>query len=113
MKQYLYLFRGGDSGWTEESPEAMQQHMERWKEWMDSLASEGKLVGGQPLQKEGKVVAKSGKVITDGPFTEGKEVVGGYLIVNANDLEGATELSKGCPIYEFDGTTEVRELIPM
>ena len=113
MKEYLYLFRGGDAQMAQQSPEAMQAHMQKWRVWMEGLAKEGKLVAGQPLEKSGKVVAKSGKVITDGPFTEGKEVVGGYLIVKAKDLEGATELSKGCPIYEFDGTTEVRELLPM
>ncbi|MEQ9591413.1 MAG: YciI family protein [Cyclobacteriaceae bacterium] len=113
MKEYLFVFRGGRDQVAEESPEQMQIHMQKWSVWMEGLAKEGKLIGGQPLQKEGKVVAKGGKMITDGPFTEGKEVVGGYLIVKAKDIDGAVEISKGCPIYEFDGTTEVRELIPM
>lgn len=113
MKEYLYLFRGGDSRMAQESPEGMQTHMQKWKVWMDGLAKAGQLVAGQPLDKAGKVVAQRGNLITDGPFTEGKEVVGGYLIVKAKDFDQAVELSKGCPIYEFDGTTEVRELIPM
>lgn len=113
MKEYLYLFRGGDARMAQESPEGMQQHMQKWKDWMGGLAKAGQFVAGQPLDKDGKVVTQAGKVIMDGPFTEGKEVVAGYLIVKAKDLEQAVELSKGCPIYEFDGTTEVRELIPM
>jgi len=113
MKEYMYLFRGGDARRAQESPEEMQKHMQKWRVWMDGLAKAGQLVAGQPLDNEGKVVAKSGNLITDGPFTEGKEVVAGYLIVKAKDLAGAVELSKGCPIYEFDGTTEIRELLPM
>lgn len=113
MKEFMYLFRGGDTARAQQSPEAMQEHMQKWGAWMEGLAKSGKLVGGLPLNKEGKVVAKAGKVITDGPFTEGKEVVGGYLIVKAKDLDDATELSKGCPIYEHHGSTEVREIMPM
>ncbi|MEQ8425989.1 MAG: YciI family protein [Cyclobacteriaceae bacterium] len=113
MKDYMYLFRGGDAARAQESPETMQAHMQKWRVWMEGLAKAGKLVGGQPLNQDGKVVAKSGKVITDGPYAEGKEVVGGYLIVKAKDLNEATDLAKECPIYEHDGVTEIREIMPM
>lgn len=106
MKKYLYVFRGGDGGYADQSPEEMQAHMERWGEWMQKRQADG-----YPLQAEGKVVAKAGDLITDGPFTEGKEVVGGYVVLEANDLDHAVELSKDCPIFEFGGTTEVREII--
>ena len=52
-------------------------------------------------------------IITDGPFAEGKESVGGYLIIKANTLSEASELALGFPDFEFDGTVEVREIIPM
>lgn len=113
MKEYMYLFRGGDAARAQSSPEAMQAHMQKWRVWMEGLAKEGKLVAGLPLNQAGKVVAKAGQVITDGPYTEGKEVVGGYLIVKANSLDEAAEMSKGCPIYEHNGVTEVREIMPM
>lgn len=113
MKEFLYLFRGGDARRAQQSPEEMQAHMEKWGAWMQQLAEAGQLVSGLPLGAEGKVVEKAGEVITDGPFAEGSEVVGGYLIVKAKDLDEATELSKGCPIYEHEGCTEVRELLPM
>lgn len=106
MKQFLYVFRGGDGGFENQSPEEMQAHMERWGIWMQKISAEG-----YPLQQEGKVVANSGEVITDGPFTEGKEIVGGYVSLPANDLDHAVELSKECPIFEFGGTVEVREII--
>lgn len=113
MKEFMYLFRGGDGVRAQQSPEQMQEHMQKWGAWMQGLAESGNFVAGLPLQSEGAVVAQAGALITDGPFAEGKEVVGGYLIVKANDLEHAVELSKGCPIYEHEGTTEVREIMPM
>ena len=105
MKKYLYVFRGGEFP-EDMSPEEMQQQMAKWTIWMQEVQAEG-----YPLQAEGKVVEKAGEVITDGPFTEGKEMVGGYVVLSANDLEHAVEISKGCPIFEFGGTTEVREII--
>lgn len=113
MKQFLYLFRGGDGGYAEQSPEEMEAHMARWGEWMMQISQTDEPVPGLPLQAQGKVVADGGRIITDGPFTEGKEIVGGYVLVEANDLDHAVELSKGCPIFEFGGTVEVREAIQM
>ncbi len=113
MTKFLYLFRGGDAVRTQQSPEEMQAHMEIWKNWMGGLAGNGQLVDGLPLGKEGKVVVKSGATITDGPFAEGNEIVGGYLIVNAENMDAAVEISKGCPIYEHDGTVEVRQIMSM
>lgn len=113
MSDYLYLFRGGDARRAEQSPEQMQEHMQKWGSWMQNLAEQGKFVAGEPLKGEGKVVESAGEVITDGPFAEGKEIVGGYLIVKSDNLEGAVELSKGCPIFEHAGTVEVREISKM
>ena len=106
MKKYLYVFRGGDEGFENQSPEEMQSHMQRWGEWMAKVNAEG-----YPLQAEGKVVGKGGAIVTDGPFTEGKEIVGGYVVLEAENFDSAVELSKDCPIFEFGGTTEVREII--
>ena len=113
MSNFLYLFRGGDAGRVNQSPEEMQVHMSKWMTWMGQLKESGNLVDGLPLGKEGKVVEKAGEVVTDGPFAEGAEIVGGYLIVNASGLDQATELAKGCPIFEHDGNVEVREIMSM
>lgn len=113
MTKFLYLFRGGDAVRVQQSPEEMEVHMQKWGAWMNSLAEKGTLVDGLPLGASGKVVGTDGKTITDGPFAEGTEVVGGYLIVNAKDLEHATEISLGCPIFEHEGTLEVREIMSM
>ncbi|NND33607.1 MAG: hypothetical protein HKN76_13535 [Saprospiraceae bacterium] len=113
MSNFMFLFRGGDAQRVQQSPEEMQAHMQKWGVWMGGLKEKGKLIDGLPLGKEGKVVEKSGEVITNGPFAEGAEVVGGYLIVTADSIDEAVEISKGCPIFEHGGTTEVREIMSM
>ena len=108
MKEYLFLFRGGN---MPESPEESQAHMQRWMQWMGDLSNQGKFVGAQPLNKEGKQVKGNKKLVTDGPFMEGKEMVGGYLICKDVNYEEAVEISKGCPILAFDnGIVEIREI---
>src|SRR6187431_2489960 len=99
MKEYLLLFRGSD---MPQSPEESQAHMQRWMQWMGELGQQGKFVGAQPLTKEGKQVKGSKKAVTDGPFMEGKEMVGGYLICKADSFDEAVEISKGCPILEYE-----------
>lgn len=107
----MYLFRGGEN--PSNSPEAMQAHMQKWYQWMQSLSQDGTFVAGDPLQRTGKQVNGTKKTVTDGPFTESKEVVGGYLIVNARDIDHAVEISKGCPIFDVDGKLEVRPVQKM
>ena len=111
---YLYLFRGGADP-KRMSPEQMQQNMNKWFAWIDELRGKGKFKAGEPLGDEGKVLSgNKGHTVTDGPFVEGKEEVGGYLIVSAKDMKEAVELAKGCPIFDNQGTVEVRpvERIP-
>lgn len=80
---------------------------------MGELKKNGKLVDGLPLRSEGKRVKEGGNIVSDGPYAEGKEVVGGYLIVNAGGLDEAVALSSKCPIFEHDGEIEVREILDM
>jgi hypothetical protein len=112
MEKFIYLFRGGMP--ANLSPEDMQAQMQRWMKWMEGLGQKGTLVGGEPLQTTGKQVNGKKKVVTDGPFVEAKEMVGGYLVVNAKDINDAVEISKGCPIFEYDdGKVEVRPIQKM
>ena len=67
---------------------------------------------GEPLDRTGKVLTGKQKVITDGPY-EAKDLVGGYLVVAAENLDHATELAKGCPIFETNGIVEVRPVMKM
>jgi hypothetical protein len=108
MEKFMYLFRGGSDPGL--SPEAMQAHMQKWLIWMESLGKKGIFVAGEPLHSSGKQVNGKKKAVTDGPFVEAKEMVGGYLIVNANNIDEAVEISKGCPIFDMDGKLEVRQI---
>jgi len=112
MKEFLLLFRGGDAARVaqQQSPELWQAHMQKWMQWMQSLTEQGKFAGAQPLSPEGKVVSKGGNTVTDGPYAEGKEIVGGYLICKADNFDEAVTIAKGCPIFENDGIVEVREI---
>ena len=111
MANYLYLFRGGNMPAL--SPAEMEANMKKWAAWIGQLSSSGNFKSGEPLGQVGKVVRGTKKAVTDGPFGETKDVVGGYLIVTAPSLDAAVELSRGCPIFERDGSLEVREVQPM
>jgi hypothetical protein len=112
MASFMLIFRGGDS--HGDSPEQMQQHMQKWFAWFEGLTKAGVYQGqGAPLEASGKVVRGARKTVSDGPFAESKDLVGGYAIVEAKDLEAAVEIARGCPTYEKDGAVEVRPVRPM
>jgi hypothetical protein len=111
MSEFLLLFRGGDGRQNPQTPEQAQAHMQRWWEWMGALSEQDRMLGGEPLNRGGKTIAGTQMLMTDGPYLEGKEMVGGYLMLKAESLDEATEIAKGCPILEFeDGTVEVRPI---
>jgi hypothetical protein len=108
MSDFTFLYRGRD---TNASPEQMQKTMEKWRTWFKQLGEQGHLKDiGHPLEHSGKVVRGKQKSVTDGPFAEAKDVVGGFTLIQARDLEQAAELSKGCPILEAGGSVEVRPI---
>jgi hypothetical protein len=78
MEKFALLFRGG---LTSESPEVMQKHMQKWLMWVEKLKKEGKYLAGEPLLPGGKKLAGASKTVTDGPYTEGKDVIGGFFIL--------------------------------
>jgi hypothetical protein len=106
MSEFTYLFRGRQ---TSGSPEERQKHVEKWVAWFNGLNEKGIIKNpGHPLDFTGKVVNGSQKVVKDGPYAEAKDVVGGFIVVEARDLDHAVEISKGCPILEVGGSVEVR-----
>ena len=113
MKEYLLVFRSSPDTGAPRHPEEMAKNMESWKNWIGSIAQQGKFIGGQPLMGDGRVMSQKGAHITDAPFAEGKEVLNGYLIINAADYNEAVSLSQACPIFEDNGTVEVREIAKM
>jgi|ERR1043166_1280615 hypothetical protein len=111
MSQFVYLYRGVESG---RSPEKMQQSMQKWMAWMKELTAQGHIKDiGQPLELTGRLVQGKQKTVTDGPFAETKDIIGGYTLIEARDLDEAVELSKGCPIFEGGGAVEVRPVMKL
>lgn len=111
MKQYFCLFRGGDAREAQLSEENNQEHMAKWGAYMGQLAQNGNLEGGMPLQQDGRIMTTDGT--KEAVWGEGTDIIGGYLIINANDYEQAVTLTKDCPIFEYNGTVEIREIMPM
>ena len=108
QNEYLLLFRGDD--WYKGlSPEELQTVMSQCKAWFDQLTAQGKIKAGQPLVREGAIVSgRDGRVVADGPFAESKEVIGGYLLLQADSLEEAVAIAKGSPSLAYGTAIEVR-----
>ena len=110
MAKFLFLYRNGKDSYGTMSPEEMQQMLQKWAAWIgDGLKSGWMVAAGDGLKTEGRVV-NARKLITDGPFAEAKEIVGGYSIVQAETIDVAAELAKGCPVFIRGGFVEVRPL---
>ena len=93
------------------SPEEMQASLDQWGAWIGGIAAQGKLVGSDALEADGKILTGSRRALSDGPYVEGKELVSGYLIMEAGSEAEAVEAAKGCPIFDLEGTVEVRKLM--
>jgi hypothetical protein len=109
--QYLFLFRGTD--WSKRlSPEDMQNVASQWMAWFKRLSEQGKVIGGSPLDTEGRVVSgKNGRTISDGPFAESKEAVGGYFLLQVDTMEEAVAIAQQCPGLPHGARVEVRHII--
>src|SRR5262245_40199229 len=110
MTKFLFVYRNSRESYGNMSPEEMQQMLQKWQTWMAEGFRTGWLLdAGDGLKPEGRVV-NAKKIVSDGPFIEVKELVGGFSIVQADTLDAASELAKGCPIFLRGGSVEVRPL---
>src|SRR5215831_16448991 len=111
MKEFMMIFRSENmQGAPAPSAEQMQAVLQQWQQWIKSIAAKGKFSGTNRLLSEGKTL-KPGSIVTDGPYTEAKEIVGGYLVVRTNSLDEAIELAKDCPALRYGGNVEVRSVM--
>lgn len=111
MNDFVFLFRATEDGQREAmgTPERAQKSLQGWLAWIRELEANGYLKErGQPLQPTGKVVSGKKKVVTDGPYLEAKDLVLGFIVIAARDLDHAVEISTGCPIVEGGGSVEIR-----
>ena len=110
MDEYLLIMRHED-GSKVASPEQMQEWMKQTMDWIGGIAAQNKFVSGTGLPMDhAKVVGHKG-VVTNGPFGDIKETIGGYIMVKAESIDEAVEFAKGCPVLQGDGNTvEVRKV---
>jgi hypothetical protein len=102
--EFLVISRGQ---WDrDKSPQEIQGAIDAFYEWHDKLVSEGRMKSGQRLARERRLVSRSG--VTDGPFTEAKEVIGGYWFFIASSLDEAAALAAQNPCMACGLTYEVR-----
>ena len=104
---YMLLFRGTELR-KSLSPEEMQRVSEKWMAWFRRLAEQGKAVAGNPLEREGKIVSGKDRIVSDGPFAESKEAIGGYFLLDVATMDEAVEIATECPGLPYGIRVEVR-----
>jgi hypothetical protein len=110
MNEFMMIFRNDYTPNFKPSPEQMQESIKQWQDWIGGIAAQGKFIGTNRLGFQGKTL-KSNNVVTDGPYVEVKEIVGGYIIVKADNLDQALKMANGCPILNIGGSVEVRDVM--
>jgi hypothetical protein len=109
MKDFMLVFRADYDNMRAGTPEEREAMSKRWMEWIHGIAGQNKLAErGNRLTLSGKVLR--GQVVTDGPYAEIKESIGGYTIIKAESYDEAIELAKPCPILTVGGNVEIREV---
>ena len=111
MKDFMLLFHSEANPDFNPTPEQIQAEVKAWQDWMGGIGAKGKLKNpGEALGYEGKTVHADGS-ITDGPYASMKEIVGGFIVVSAESIEEAAQLSKGCPALANGGKVEIRDIM--
>ncbi len=109
MNEFMMIFRHTQSDY-QPSPEEIQASIKKWQDWIGGIAAQGKFISTNQLGHTGQTV-KPDNVVTDGPYAEVKEIVGGYLIAKAASMAEAIEMAQGCPILGIGGHVEVRDIM--
>jgi hypothetical protein len=110
MQEFMLIFRHQD-GHKVASPEQIQVWMKQTMDWIGSIAAKNKYVGGNGLPFDDAKVVGHNNIVTNGPFGDIKETIGGYVIVKADSVEEAVEFAKGSPVLQGEGNTvEVRKI---
>jgi len=110
MDEYALIMRHQD-GTKIASPEQMEIWMKQTMDWIGGIAAQNKFVGGTGLPFDIARVVHHNKIVTNGPFGEIKETIGGFITVRADSVEEAVEFAKGCPVLQGEGNTvEVRKI---
>lgn len=112
MKKFMLIFIGTNYQTMGLSPEEMQAHMGKWFAWSEKMQQDGVYVSGHALESTTvRQVSGPDRTMTDRAGTEVKELVGGYYIINAADLDAAMKIAESYPDYDKGGTVEIREVM--
>ena len=114
MSEFVLLFRSDEEAYRGAmgTPERAQKSLQTWLAWIRDLEAKGHLKDpGQPLERTGSMIRGSQKIVTDGPYAETKDLVLGFVILEARDQAHAVELASGCPMLDGGGSVEVRPVI--
>ena len=116
MPNYLLFLYSEPDAFNETSPAEMQAIIQTSRDWRLRLQKTGVIVGGEKLQDgTGRMMRRTGgeTSVTDGPYTESKEIIGGFFLIKAASIEEATEIAKDSPDLPLGGSVEVREVMKM
>jgi hypothetical protein len=113
MSEFVYLYRR--PGTFQGTPQQMQERMQRWRAWFAELESSGHLASlGHPLATTGGGVVRDAQGnVSDGPYVETKDIIGGYSIIEARDFDEAVKLTASWPGFEDGGAIEVRPIMKL
>ncbi len=112
MKEFVLVFRNSNNPDFKPSPEQMQEVMSSWMNWMGSIAAQDKLASsGSRLSVSNAKTVKPNNLVIEGPYTEIKEFINGFIVVKTENIDEAVILAKDCPILKIGGNVEVRAVV--
>ncbi|MEX2234529.1 MAG: YciI family protein [Cyclobacteriaceae bacterium] len=107
MKEFMLLIRTEGDHLQSLSPQAQQEHIQKVMVYIEYLMKDGKLKSAQPLEQEGLIISGTKGKLKDGPFNESKEVIAGYFLIQARDLNEAIQIAKNNPVFESASTARI------
>ena len=110
MKKFMVFIREDITNLPNMTEEEMQKEIQLYIDWVEGLSKTGNYISGDPLEAKGKYM-KSDQVFSDGPFIEAKEAISGYILMQAENINQAVELARGCPVFQAGGVLEVRPIM--
>jgi hypothetical protein len=106
--EFVFLFRQPA---LNSNPEKLEEIHKKWNDWIGGIAAQGKIAGNGLHLTPGGSVLKAGGVVTDGPFVEIREILGGFIVVKADNMDDAITLAHGCPAIDEGGSVEIRSAV--
>ena len=113
MKKFLLLLHEDIEKMSNLSPKEMEELGNSHMAWANKLAESGHLISGDGLHENGVLISGKDCIVKDGPYLESKELIGGYYLLQADDIKTIVEIAKECPCHIWGGTTEIRPIMDM